>query len=353
MSHGQSTEPVGKSFGHPSRYYADDRAAIYARQRPLTDLERRFSEFLRRHDPDLKATVERSFKQWNNILRDYLRTETGLRLTVGEDARAVPVHVVDGLPRPMADILGRLDPKIWSLLLNRAVLAHAGQGVGFVRTEFTWISELSDIAPSPATQSEVLNTAALLRRLLDVIQKQSAVKQLTEVEQDTLGAYFFRVPEVHLYWMVIGFVAGFLGVSVEALAAVVVTHELAHAYTHLGRDIDGRRWDTEAFAGADLAIVEGLAQFYTAVICQKLDPRFPAAQRAYSQLLTCQSGPYLVHNKWLEDAQSAGEAVRVSMLRCRSNAIGNLERFSVFFKECLQQLNRGKAEKTATSGAAR
>jgi hypothetical protein len=351
MGDPQNSESTSNAFGHSGRYYADRQAALYARQRPFTDLERRFAGFLHSHVPNLKATVERAFKQWNNILRDYLRTETGLRLTVGEDARAVPVHVVDGLPSPMADILGRLDPKIWSLVLNRAVLASAGQGMDFLQTEFNWITELKDIAPSPATLTDVFNTATLLGQLLDLIQKQSAVKQIREIQQDILGAYFFHVPEVHLYWMVIGFMAGFLGVSIEALAAVVVTHELAHAYTHLGRDIDGGRWETHAFAGADLSLVEGLAQFYTAVICQKLEPRFPAAQHAYGALLACQSGPYLVHKKWMEDADSAGQAVRVSMLRCRSNAIGKLERFSAFFQECLDQFKRGKKTPARSSVA--
>ena len=36
------------------------------------------------------------------------------------------------------------------------------------------------------------------------------------------------------------------GFDVEALTYVVLAHELAHAYTHLGRDIDGNAWDTES-----------------------------------------------------------------------------------------------------------
>ena len=72
--------------------------------------------------------------------------------------------------------------------------------------------------------------------------------------QDILGAYFFRVPAISVYWMVIGIMSGVLGVSVEALTIVVATHELAHAYSHLGRDIDGGRWETEAFARADASV---------------------------------------------------------------------------------------------------
>jgi len=62
-------------------------------------------DVLLRQDPDLRNKVERSFAQWNNILRDYLRNETGLRLSVGEDKRAVPVRIDDGLPLPVSDVL--------------------------------------------------------------------------------------------------------------------------------------------------------------------------------------------------------------------------------------------------------
>jgi hypothetical protein len=74
--------------------------------------------------------------------------------------------------------------------------------------------------------------------------------------------------------MVISFMAGVLGVPVEALTVVVAVHELAHAYTHLGRDIDGKKWDTNTFSQVDPRTSEGLAQFYTEVICKKLEPRF-------------------------------------------------------------------------------
>lgn len=56
--------------------------------------------------------------------------------------------------------------------------------------------------------------AVILRRKL---REPYFVERITAIEEDVLGAYFFRVPEVRLYWMVIGFLSGVLGVSVEAL----------------------------------------------------------------------------------------------------------------------------------------
>jgi len=91
------------------------------------------------------------------------------------------------------------------------------------------------------------------------------MERIFDIREDVLGAYYFRIPEIRLYWVVIGIVARAIGVSVEALTVVVLAHELAHAYTHLGHDIDNERWETERFARTELDIVEGLAQFYTQV----------------------------------------------------------------------------------------
>lgn len=155
-----------------------------------------------------------------------------------------------------------------------------------------------------------------------------AVEQIIGIDEDVLGAYFFRIPEIRLYWVVIGITSRALGVSAEALTIVVLAHELAHAYTHLGRDIDNERWKTEQFASSDLYIVEGLAQFYTQVVCRRLEQRMPAALEAYHALLEKQSVPYRSHLDWVGDDERGGEIVRISMIECRSKAITASSAFS-------------------------
>src|SRR5438045_984553 len=78
-------------------------------------------------------------------------------------------------------------------------------------------------------------------------------------------------------WGVIGLVSDWVGSSVEDLTIVVLTHELAHAYTQLGADIDGRRWPAAAFRRADLPLTEGLAQYYTQAVLERLKDRFDGA----------------------------------------------------------------------------
>ena len=301
-------------------------------------------EFLKRHEPELKVRVERAFKQWNNILRHCLQNETGLRLTVGDDAQAVPVRIDDGLPAPFAEVLQRFDEHTWTLLLNRAVLHEGVRATTFLRREFGWVKNWLGVEPCPAEYEEVRHIGAFLYLLLRRLRSSYFIERIRSIQEDVLGAYFFRLPEVRLYWMVIGFLSGVLGVSVEALTLVVAAHELAHAYTHLGRDIDGGRWAPETFAAANLAIAEGLAQFYTKVICKKLETRFPSGWEAYERLLKLQSGPYLVHEDWTEGSEAVGEVVRISMITCRSTNTAKLGRFEVIRRQQIGRL--GKVQQT-------
>ena len=284
--------------------------------------------------------VRRALKQWNNVIRDCLRNEMGLRLTVGEEAQAVPLRVVDGMPAAFGDLLSSLDPTVWGFLLRMRVLENTLEGLRFTEKDYPMllIRPAGSLPPLPQKVSEA---RSFIEGFVVWLKKQEVQEHIKRIHQDILGAYFFRVPEISVYWMVIGIMSGVLGVPVDALAIVVATHELAHAYSHLGRDIDGSRWETEAFAKADLAIAEGIAQFYTEVICRRLQDRFPAAENAYRALLEYQSGPYRIHEAWAnpklksenrKNADRAGEVVRSCMIEGRKTSITS---YSVFESKLL------------------
>src|SRR5262249_16962420 len=92
-------------------------AATERRESKVSDLERRLAALLQNYSPDAREKVERAFKQWNLILRDYLRVETGLRLSVGDEAQTVLVKVKDGLPQPFSDLLSDYERRIELLLI--------------------------------------------------------------------------------------------------------------------------------------------------------------------------------------------------------------------------------------------
>ncbi len=290
---------------------------------------------------DLKSQVQRAYRQWNLIIRDYMRNETGLRLTVGDDRQGVPVLVVNGLPAPLYHLfVDAPHPIDWFIYANRSVIKAARTGLNMV-SESLPPGRWPEQPPDSASDQELLHTVRYLTWLEDRASQVNLRDALQDVNQDVLGAYFYHVPRIELFWLPIGILARFLQVSVEALTLVVLVHEVAHAYTHLGRDIDGTRWDTHQFEKADLAIVEGLAQFYTGVISERLLERYPAASDAYEKLLNVQSAVYWSHYAWFPDwfpkaVPQAGEIVRSAMIICRSKGISD----SGAFRSVLQDVER-------------
>ncbi len=318
------------SFGGEHRYYGSRTAPDPAAASSGATGE--IAALLKEYDPELERRVSRSFRQWNNVLRDQLRNEMGLRLSIGDETQAVPVRVVPGFPAPFQNVFEGIPPGLWRFLLRLPALEATVKGLDSVINIYSGIR--SDAIPEqvpPFLPPSVADAREFCGNLFSALQRIEIGQKLGGISEDVLGAYFFRVPEVHLYWMVIGLVAGVLGITVESLTVVVATHELAHAYSHLGRDIDGKKWETEAFARADLNIVEGIAQFYTEVVGRKLETRNPAVLPAYEKLTVIQQGPYRVHEEWAKRKSAgkdapmpqAGEIVRATMVQCRSRQVSD------------------------------
>lgn len=318
------------AFGAPFREHSsstapDEAKLAAAGGRPAANL----AVLLREYDPDLERRVFRAFKQWNNVVRDQLRNEMGFRLSIGDESQSVPVRVMAGYPAAFQPVLEQVSPDVWRFLLRLPAFENAVTGLNsLIRTYDVVNASTLPAGIAPSLSPSITEAAKFCGELVANLRRVEVLKRLGSIHEDILGAYFFRVPEVHLYWMVIGLFAGILGISVEALTVVVATHELAHAYSHLGRDIDGQRWETEEFARADIRIVEGMAQFYTEVVCRKLEVRYPALLPAYQALLSIQTGPYTVHQEWTRrkpgestTLPQAGEIVRATLVQCRNRGL--------------------------------
>jgi hypothetical protein len=334
------------AFGTKGRFYTEShppRPKI--REKDLSAEEHMVWRLLRDHDDKLPERVARSYKQWNLIVRDYLRNETALRLSVGNDHQAVPVRVCDGLPRPLRELVSRFPGReLWELQLSKGKIEGAVAGLevlcrshGFLASD-AFLGMASDRArgkgePVPPTPSasELAGCADFAGFVSSSLEEVQILKRLMEINEDVLGAYFFRVPEVRLYWMAIGIVAGMLGVTAESLTVVVLAHELAHAYTHLGSDIDGQRWANERFAAANLHVVEGLAQFYAETVCTKMLQRYPAPMDTFRRLVKLQPPPYTLYREWCEEIgpSRAGEAFRFAMIQERSVGEGSTHGFVI------------------------
>ena len=319
------------AWGNVDRHYAATaNKSSRAIDRVAQQVNGRWAEALDRVSPEIRDAVERACKRWNAIVREYLRAETGLHFAT--DTRSVTIKVVDYLPPPVTEALQQfkgLEP----LLLNRPAIAAVAKGTqtmeGCVElAHAAWGAE----AGAAGIIDDIKRVRMMAEGWLKKLDAQQPAKQILGTEEDVLGAYFFRIPQIRVYWIVIAVIARALGVSIEALTIVVLTHELAHAYTHLGRDTDNDRWETAHFAASDLDIIEGLAQFYTHNVCRRLLARTSAPLDAFNVLLKFQSGPYTAHLQWANSDERGSEIVRVSMIECRSKGITSSSEFASAIK---------------------
>jgi hypothetical protein len=265
-----------------------------------------------------RERVERAWKRSTTSVRNRLESETCLGRTI-----AVPVKLVDGLPLVFAELIRQFDdPDLWWLITHRELFSATSKGLLEISNAVTLPRPLLRRAGADDSFRGLLEpVAAVILRLLESKQAEQLDEKLRSIDRDVLGAYFFRRREIQLYWMVIAFYAAILQVSIEDLTFVVLTHELAHAYTHLGGDADRTTWETDDFAATDLRIVEGLAQFYTesVVVDVELDRTQPGARTAFDALLSRQSVPYTIFKGWTDPAEPRrSEIVRTAMIQTRT-----------------------------------
>lgn len=290
------------------------------------NIEARLKRLLDLHIPEAEERVKRAFRQWNIPIRDYLRNETALRLTIGSETQSVPIKVENGIPKPFRDAILEFSDYL-ELLLLLPVLEKSVDGLNAILQNHSLIGNKLFNGFPTADYDDVKRTYELTRLTVAHLKKIDFLKKIGSINEDIFGSYYFYESRISLYWIPLALTSAMLGVSVESLTVVVLAHEIAHAYTHLGKDIDSQQWDTYAFDVADLRIVEGLAQFYTSVICEKLSVRYPEALNAYKKLLEIQSGAYTVHTDWAKGEKSRGEIIRVSMIKCRTNRITKYDEF--------------------------
>jgi hypothetical protein len=275
--------------------------------------------------PDAQERVERIVRQANQSLRDLIRAETGLKLTDGVERLSIPVRVREGFTGAFGDVINRHpDPLQWWLICGLRQLGGVVDGANWLLKRWPEVERWKHLPPTAQASGDAIRrTRDVALELQKIIADPPIIADIKSITEDYLGCYVFprgRAPWIEIYWMPIALMAAMINVRLEDLAIVTLTHELAHGYTHLGKDIDGASWDTDGFAKSDDEVVEGLAQFYTDVVTKKLVVRHPGAHDAYLKFLEMQSGSYLAHKEWLKDnPKQKLETIRFTLLAMRSN----------------------------------
>jgi hypothetical protein len=309
-------------------------------------------ELLRLIPQDTKHRVDNTRERANQIVRESLRHETGLRLKRpdAEDVVNVRVRLAEGMPRTLARRQIEEQYRIAALIAPWRHTLETLQRSG-AETLKLYEALASDLwARALVKDADELPLELALervRKLLEQTHGFSLSQWILDVNEDVLGIYSYRLPAqaiieeprprrlgdpcIELYWAVIGVIARSLDVAVEDLTVVVIAHELAHAFTHAGFDIDGESWNCSDFRDSTTDVKEGLAQYYAWRVCERVKSTFPGARDAFEALLKHQPTPYHAHEPWIKDNTS--EQVRWAMLRSRRAGTVDVERFHDMLEE--------------------
>ena len=178
------------------------------------------------------------------------------------------------------------------------------------------------------------DVSLFLINMLNRIDQASVVERILEIDQDYLGIYepSPRAGAIGLHWGLIALCAPKLNVSMEALALKVLTHEYAHAFSHLGMDANGNHWDMDAFLRADRFVLEGLANYFSWCVLKSSDDWWmKEALRALEAIWPRQPPPYREFDAWRVSIGASQEDVRNALRIARENS--GVRRTS--FKNCL------------------
>lgn len=301
--------------------------------------------------PDAEDRVARTVKQLNGVVRDHIRAETGLRLSDSQTRAAIPVRVTEGFPAKLAGLIGQYDdPVLWRLIAAQPRLGGIVEGLQFLLVGWPAFEQWGDLPAVARDSQPALERAREVALVLQQVAVSKRVKEeLKAIHEDILGAYRFSTgslalpapPWVEIYWMPIALIAAVLDVRIEDLTTVTLAHELAHGYTHLGRDIDGVCWEDSGFSKSGLGVVEGLAQFYTDIVTARMITRMPGAHNAYLKLLELQSSPYHAHMEWVKNAPGQrSETVRFVMLAARNRGAVTSADWEGMLSETSEKLKR-------------
>ena len=328
------------------------------------------TDLIKKLPSDTPDRVKASKERFNTRIREALRRETRLGLNRRKDDLlggrdemiSVPITIHPGLPEGLQQLERQTidDQHRLAVLLSpyrQALVAVRDSGNTLAEEMIPMLKR--DAVGQGLLDGREMSFASAWQYADSLCQKLATfdlTKFILRINEDVLGLYRYNVhndyddpnPRIELYWGVIGLIARDLGVAVEDLAAVVLAHELAHAYTHVGSDADDRYWSTRHFYTSSIGLKEGLAQYYTDLVCQRLERDAPGIRSAYKILLPKQPAAYRVQEQWKD---STPEMVRHAMLGIRRTPNdGSPETFREFLRKAEAPLGvQGRSQEEQTS----
>ena len=294
----------------------------------------------------VETKVRNTCDTMNQRIRARLQNATGLRFGHGGRLQQVPVHVVPHLPEAFIGIIRKRnwdEPFLKWLFSDLANLQTTRRTLENLCDRYLKVEDALHPKAPAATFEDIEQVIRLIDQIVDLKQIDwpgligkpmdmlpGISPQVEWSGKEPFGTYSPRSQQVEIHWVAIGMfviLCDDFRHSVEDLTAVVLAHELAHAYTHVGYDTDGNQWDTDDMLWADLFVIEGLAQYYTRAVSRRLTSAQPGMLEAFADLQRFQAPWYRAYQEWAQNHPHQSEIVRHAMVDARTRGLKFYEEF--------------------------
>ena len=284
-------------------------------------------------EPSQYKLVETTMQKWSPQVRSFMRFETGMKLAVAGKQHTVQITVKNYVPKSFDPIINLLNMVNWLLAEKRPLFLNLKAGTNMLVEYFNRNPNAKRQLGLHDDEIQIPSDfLGVLAKILDKLPRWEIemMALFRKINEDVMGEYRPHSKAIALHWIPIALIARGIEVSIEDLTLVVLAHEVAHAYTHVGMDIGGSWWETEAFIKTDRAVTEGLAQYFTFVFLAKhaKTESAPGPLAAYRKLLEHQGPDYHTHLAWIDDHDDdddvslpPSEAIRLALLDGRIRGV--------------------------------
>ena len=262
---------------------------------------------------DKKQFFNQVKKNWNMLIRNYLTKNMGVNLSEGEERFQISVTIKASYDESFINMIENNFPELdfEEYFVLDQYLKKAEESKKYFDDKKAHHLKMS------------CEYANYRLKDFDLLQISNSIFNfLNPANPDVFGCYKINTNEVEIYIFPIMLFCQLHGLDVESFIVMVLTHELAHAYNHIGRDKDGYFW--ESFNETDDNLAEGLAQFYTFNFLRHYQGRNYKLIETFEKTIPLQPAPYRVFKEW----GASMEQVYRAFIDVRRNNLNNYHAFS-------------------------
>ncbi|MFW5662197.1 MAG: hypothetical protein ACOCZW_00615 [Bacteroidota bacterium] len=278
--------------------------------------------------------------KWNMPIRNFYSKSMGVSLTENSDRLMIPVNFMPAPTREIFELLNDLfsdfdfdETEIISDYLENALKARK------YFTEPYALESLNNSIDFAQNLQQKHNINNMIRQLFNILGKDY---------RDIFGSYSIFSHRVEIYLLPCIAYCKLKKIDLDVLLIIVLAHELAHGYNHIGRDKDGCWWRN--FYDLEVELAESLANYYTNQFIQYYNKKIKGIENTFNSLVSIMPEPYGLFRVW--DAEF--EQVFSAFIEARRNNTVKYDEFLYYLsgsKKRIKKEDPAAGFQTALMGA--